>query len=71
VSLRLLGVNHKSAPVELRERLAIPEQSLAEATRLLAHHPGVREGMILSTCNRVELLTAHDHAAPDLSLFLE
>ena len=53
MSLRLLGVNHKSAPVELRERLAIPEQSLAEATRLLAHHPGVREGMILSTCNRV------------------
>jgi glutamyl-tRNA reductase len=71
MSLRLLGVNHKSAPVELREKLAIPERNLAEATRQLAHHPGVREGMILSTCNRVELVTAHDNAAPDLNLFLE
>jgi glutamyl-tRNA reductase len=74
MSLSLLGVNHKTAPVELRERLAIPEQQLAEATRLLAGHPGVREGMILSTCNRVELLTSHDAGGdgigPDLLVFL-
>jgi glutamyl-tRNA reductase len=74
MSLRLLGVNHKSAPVELRERLAIPEDRLVEATRLLASYPGVREGMILSTCNRVELLTSQDAPAdgigPDLLVFL-
>lgn len=74
MSVRLLGVNHKSAPVELREKLAIPAQRLAEATRKLAGHPGVREGMILSTCNRVELLAAHDAAqdgsGPDLLVFL-
>jgi glutamyl-tRNA reductase len=70
MSLSLLGVNHVTAPVELREKLAIPEQRLAEATRLLADYPGVREGMILSTCNRVELLTSHDHGQPDLLVFL-
>jgi len=56
----LLGINHKTAPVEVRERLAIPASRLADATRTLLHHPGVREGMILSTCNRVELLTAQE-----------
>ena len=42
--------------MEVRERLAIPESRLPEAMRRLAHYPGVEEGMILSTCNRVELL---------------
>lgn len=69
MSLSLLGVNHNSAPIEVRERLAIPQGQLAEATRSLVHHPGVREGLILSTCNRVELLTEHESAS-DLRLFL-
>ena len=56
MKLQLIGVNHNSAPVEVRERLAIPEWRLAEACRQLAEHPGVEEGMILSTCNRVELI---------------
>ena len=59
-TLVLLGVNHNTAPLEVRERLAIPGTRLAEATRALAHQPGVREAMIVSTCNRVELLTSLD-----------
>jgi len=59
-NLLLLGVNHTTAPVEVRERLAIPSDRLADATRTLAHQPGVREALILSTCNRVELLTVHE-----------
>jgi glutamyl-tRNA reductase len=62
-SLLLLGVNHTTAPIEIRERLAIPAARLADATRTLAHQPGVREALILSTCNRVELLTVQDAAA--------
>ncbi len=62
-SLLLVGVNHTTAPIAVRERLAIPSERLAEATRTLIHEPGVREGMILSTCNRVELLTVCDPAA--------
>jgi glutamyl-tRNA reductase len=63
--LLLLGVNHTTAPVEVRERLAIPIARLADATRTLAHQPGVREALILSTCNRVELLTVQDEASTD------
>ena len=70
MTIRVLGVNHRSAPIELRERLAIAPEALAEATRLLLGTPGVREGMIVSTCNRVELLTCHEHTAPDVLGFL-
>ena len=63
-SLLLLGVNHTTAPIDVRERLAIPIARLADATRTLAHQPGIREAMILSTCNRVELLTVQDELQP-------
>ena len=56
-SLLLVGVNHTTAPLDIRERLAIPVTRLADATRSLAGQPGIREALILSTCNRVELLT--------------
>jgi glutamyl-tRNA reductase len=61
--LVLLGINHNTAPIEVRERLAIPTERLAEAARTLVHQPGIREGIILSTCNRVELLTLQEDAA--------
>jgi glutamyl-tRNA reductase len=61
--LVLLGINHNTAPIEVRERLAIPPSRLAEATLSLLHQPGIREGLILSTCNRVELLTLQDETS--------
>ena len=64
MNIVLLGLNHKTAPIELRERLAIGPQQLEEATRSLVQSPGVLEGMILSTCNRVELLTSLEPDAP-------
>src|SRR5271170_3214316 len=68
--LVLLGINHNTAPIEVRERLAIPSTRLADATRTLLHQPGIREGLILSTCNRVELLTLQEEATtPDLPRF--
>lgn len=62
-NLVLIGVNHTTAPVEVRERLAIPAGRLADAIRSLVHHPGIREGIILSTCNRVELLTVQENGS--------
>jgi glutamyl-tRNA reductase len=60
----ITGVNHKSAPVEVRERLAFDEPSLAAALLDLKSRPGFCEGMILSTCNRVEVaLTCEDATA--------
>ncbi|HEY0760419.1 MAG TPA: glutamyl-tRNA reductase [Acidisarcina sp.] len=60
MSIVILGVNHRTAPVEVREQLAIGASRLAEATSRLLGTRGVREGMILSTCNRVELLTSQE-----------
>jgi glutamyl-tRNA reductase len=69
---QLIGVNHNTAPVEVRERLAIPESRLPEACKKLAEHPGIEEGMILSTCNRVEILANTKNGADaDLRGFLQ
>jgi glutamyl-tRNA reductase len=69
-SLLLVGVNHTTAPIAVRERLAIPTDRLADATRMLAGEPGVREAMILSTCNRVELLTVCEAPGSAASSFI-
>ena len=50
-----LGINHQSAPVAIRERMAFPPESLTSALRELVQLPGVSEGAILSTCNRTEI----------------
>jgi len=70
MKILLTGLNHKTAPVELRERLAISPEKLADETRALLSHPGVREGMILSTCNRVELVVCYEGREPELALYL-
>jgi glutamyl-tRNA reductase len=67
----LIGVNHKSAPLQVRERLAISPARLQEATQSLLSVPCVREGMILSTCNRVEFLTYQEPAQADLLKFIQ
>src|SRR5947199_4427901 len=69
MNFQLIGVNHNSAPLDVRERLAISEARLPDAIRTLVKQPGVDEGMVLSTCNRVELLTSSREAA-DLREFL-
>ncbi len=70
MNLVLLGVNHKSAPLEVRERLAIPSARLPEATQSLLGVPCVREGLILSTCNRVEIVTYQEPAQANLMDFI-
>lgn len=64
MSLVLIGVNHLTAPIEVRERFAIPTEQLAEATRTLMGQPGIREGLILSTCNRVEFVAEEESSSP-------
>ncbi len=63
--LVLLGCNHKSAPVAMRERIAFPADDVAAAVgRLLKREP-IREACLLSTCNRLELLVRTDGSAED------
>jgi glutamyl-tRNA reductase len=71
MSLALLGVNHKTAPIDLRERIAISRDELPAVTRALAAIPGVSECMIVSTCNRVEILAAVDSPETNLCSFLQ
>jgi len=55
MSLLALGINHKTAPVEIRERVVFGPDHLQEALHGLTACPEVQEAAILSTCNRVEL----------------
>jgi glutamyl-tRNA reductase len=70
MNFQLIGVNHKTAPVEVRERLAVPDRQLPDALQQLLRVPGVGEGMILSTCNRVEVLIQTTNGSTDLRKFL-
>ena len=64
--LWLLGLSHHSAPVELRERLALDDATAGElARRLLEQVPGLEECALLSTCNRVEVVGCGDLGAAD------
>ncbi len=65
----ITGVNHNTAPVEVRERLAFDEQSLETALQELKRRPGFCEGLILSTCNRVEIaVTSEDNAGAGVAV---
>ena len=66
----VIGVNHQTAPVEVREQFAIPEARLPEATKTLATYPGIEEAMIVSTCNRVELLARTTNGNADVQGFM-
>ncbi len=54
MSLVVVGLNHRVAPVDLRESFAVPADRLAEMNRKLVDAPSISEAMVLSTCNRVE-----------------
>ncbi|MBI2491402.1 MAG: glutamyl-tRNA reductase [Candidatus Rokubacteria bacterium] len=58
--LFVAGLNHRNAPVELREQLAVEEDKLRELLGDVAATGAVREAVVLSTCNRVEVYGAAD-----------
>lgn len=60
MKLHVTGLNHRTAPVEVRERLAFDAASLPDALKHLRGSSGVHESLILSTCNRVEIVVATD-----------
>ena len=65
MKLLLKGLSHKTAPVDLREKLALPEAALPDALHEL-QNLGASEAVILSTCNRVEIaLTSPDDEQPE------
>src|SRR4030095_14030902 len=64
--LFVFGVSHRTAPLAMREALAFPRDTLGETLGRLRAEAELREAMILSTCNRVEVYALADKAtAPD------
>jgi glutamyl-tRNA reductase len=63
MALIALGLNHLTAPLELREKVAFAPEATPEALSDLARQPGVNEALILSTCNRTELYVDVDSGA--------
>ena len=61
--LLLVGISHRTAPVELRERVDFQARGVADALRALAERGSAREAVVVSTCNRAELYVACDEAA--------
>ncbi len=62
MSIIVIGLNHKTAPVEIREKLAFNStDSVKQALRQLTHEKGLKESVILSTCNRVEIYAYDDN----------
>lgn len=59
----VLGINHHSAPLEVREKLAFPPERQGEALSDLAAQPGVAEAVLVSTCNRTEIYLRADDLA--------
>ncbi|MEH1885953.1 glutamyl-tRNA reductase [Nostoc sp.] len=55
MNIAVVGLSHKTAPVEVREKLSIPEPQIESAIAQLASYPHIDEVAILSTCNRLEI----------------
>jgi len=71
MSFKILGINHKTAPVALREKVAFSEDRLVAALQLLRQEMGVAEAVILSTCNRTEVYWSGSVSGEELSKWLE
>jgi len=64
--IAVVGLSHRTAPVEVREKLSIPEQTMESSLQTLRDHEQVLEASILSTCNRLEIYTLVRH--PELGM---
>lgn len=63
MTLLALGINHKTAPVALRERISFTPDTLEQALTSLLAQPMVQSGVVLSTCNRTELYLSVEQQA--------
>ena len=68
MTLLAFGINHKTAPVEIREKVAFPPEKVRDALLDLVKHESVNEAVILSTCNRTEVYCGLDYPANDAIL---
>ena len=65
--IAVIGLSHRTAPVEIRERLSIPEQTMEASLQKLRADDEVLEASILSTCNRLEIYALLRHPEQGIS----
>jgi glutamyl-tRNA reductase len=73
MNIAVVGLSHKTAPVEVREKLSIPTPQTEAALAHLCSYPHIQEAAILSTCNRLEIYIVTceiDHGIREVSQFL-
>lgn len=73
MNIAVVGLSHKTAPVEIREKLSIPEPQTESAIAQLISYPHIDEVAILSTCNRLEIYIVAeetDHGIREVTQFL-
>ena len=68
--LSLIGLNHRTAPVEVRERLALSGDAVARLLRTFKSEPALEEAVVLSTCNRTELYSVPRRGHDPMDYFL-
>ncbi len=66
MQVSLVGINHQTTPVTIREKVAIGADDIEDSLMLLRHH--VPHGIVLSTCNRTEVYAAGNHPAEEASI---
>lgn len=66
MNIAVVGLSHKTAPVEVREKLSIPEPQLEAAIAHLLSYPHLQEVAILSTCNRLEIYLVATETQPGI-----
>ena len=64
MNIAVVGLSHKTAPVEVREKLSIPEPKIEAAIAQLRSYPNIQEVAILSTCNRLEIYIVTTESEP-------
>lgn len=73
MNILVIGLNHKTAIVEIREKVAFDGPKLGEAVSALMNTPDVKENIVLSTCNRVEIYArvgSNDNGAESIKDFI-
>ena len=65
MQLLMLGLNHKTAPVDVRERFSLSKGAVRQGLMNMSEYEGIAELVVLSTCNRSEIYAVVDDAASD------
>ena len=75
MDILIVGLSHKTAPVEVREKISFSEEALDDGLKTLVDYPNISEALIVSTCNRVEIYSSApkksiDKAREDIAEFI-